>query len=81
MASRLVDEHGNEIAEDGVNGEVHVRSPSLMAAYVDNPSATQEVFAPDGWLKTGDIAYVRNGKWYIVNRVKVRTLVPHICTA
>jgi 4-coumarate--CoA ligase len=69
--NRLVDENGNEITEDSVNGEVHVRSPSLMTSYIDNPSATREVLTADGWLKTGDIAYVRCGKWYIVDRAKV----------
>jgi hypothetical protein len=69
-----VDENSNEITGDGVNGEAHVRSPSLVTSYADNPSATKEAFVPGGWLKTGDIAYVRCGKWYIVDRVKVLPL-------
>jgi len=67
---RLVDDQGNDILEDGVNGEVLVRGSSLMMEYVGNPAATADVVA-SGWLRTGDIAYVRGGRWHVVDRAKV----------
>ena len=46
-----------------------------MKGYWRNPRATQETKTPDGWLKTGDIAYVDdNGKFHVVDRKKVRIL-------
>lgn len=42
-----------------------------MKGYWRNPKATQETKTEDGWLKTGDIAYVDdNEKFYIVDRIK-----------
>jgi acyl-CoA synthetase (AMP-forming)/AMP-acid ligase II len=42
-----------------------------MCGYWGNEKATRETLLPDGWLKTGDIAYMDdNGKWFIVDRKK-----------
>jgi len=42
-----------------------------MKGYWGNPKATAETLTPDGWLKTGDIAYVDDaGKFFIVDRKK-----------
>lgn len=56
--------------EDGFSGEVLVRGPSLMSGYLGDTCATEDAFV-DGWLKTGDVAFVKGGKWYIVGRSKV----------
>lgn len=43
-----------------------------MKGYWNKPEATKETLTPDGWLKTGDIAYMdEDGKFYIVDRKKV----------
>lgn len=47
-------------------GEVWVRSPSLMSGYL---GATQQPFA-DGWLRTGDLGYLSDGKLYVTGRMK-----------
>ncbi len=36
------------------SGELLVRGPTLMRGYRFDPAATAAVFAPDGWLRTGD---------------------------
>ncbi|EXJ61136.1 4-coumarate-CoA ligase [Cladophialophora yegresii CBS 114405] len=62
-----------EITERGpdARGELWVRGPNVMKGYWRNPKATQETLTPDGWLKTGDIAYVDDdGKFLIVDRKK-----------
>jgi 4-coumarate--CoA ligase len=42
-----------------------------MRGYWGNEKATRDTLLPDGWLKTGDVAYVDdNGKWFIVDRKK-----------
>ena len=42
-----------------------------LGRYWKNPTATAETLTSDGWLKTGDIAYVDdNGKFFIVDRKK-----------
>ena len=67
---RLVDRDGEIITEEGVNGEIHIHCPHPMMGYLDNPAATAEAFSPDGWVRTGDVGYIRDGKWYVVDRTK-----------
>lgn len=67
------------MAEDGVTelglnerGELWVRGQNVMKGYWRNPQATQETKTPDGWLKTGDIAYVDDQmRFHVVDRKKV----------
>ncbi|KAI9713980.1 MAG: hypothetical protein M1820_000710 [Bogoriella megaspora] len=51
-------------------GELWIRAPNIMKGYWKKPAATAETLTPDGWLKTGDIAYVNQGKFFIVDRKK-----------
>lgn len=42
-----------------------------MKGYLGNEEATRETIDADGWLKTGDVAYVDDdGYFYIVDRTK-----------
>lgn len=50
--------------------ELHVSSLNLMKHYIDNPAETQASFTPEGWLRTGDIGYIQDGKVYIIDRSK-----------
>jgi long-chain acyl-CoA synthetase len=49
---------GGEEAPVGETGEIWVRSPGAMKGYWNNPDATAHAIAPDGWLRTGDAAYL-----------------------
>lgn len=50
---RLVDDELREVGV-GEPGECLVRGPSVMSGYLDDPTATDEVFR-GGWLHTGDV--------------------------
>lgn len=41
----------------GEEGEIRMRSPSMLKAYWNKPEATQEAIS-DGWLRTGDIGII-----------------------
>jgi 4-coumarate--CoA ligase len=68
---KLLDDDGNEVP-DGQPGELHVRGPNICLGYWRNPEATKESISPDGWLKSGDVAIVKNGWFWIVDRKKAR---------
>jgi fatty-acyl-CoA synthase len=53
---RVSGEDGGSV-EDGEVGRIHVRGPSLMDGYLDQPAATASALR-DGWLDTGDLGFV-----------------------
>ena len=69
--ARLVDPETGTDAERGEEGEIWVRGPQVMKGYLNNPAATSETLAANGWLRTGDIGRVdENGFFFIVDRLK-----------
>jgi long-subunit acyl-CoA synthetase (AMP-forming) len=71
--AKIMAEDGiTEILERNQRGELWVRAQNIMKGYWRNPKATQEIKTADGWLRTGDIAYVDDqGKFHVVDRMKV----------
>ena len=59
------------MTDQDARGEILIRSPAVMTGYLDNPKATAETITTDGWLRTGDVACLKEGKVYIVDRKKV----------
>jgi long-chain acyl-CoA synthetase len=50
--------------------ELLVRGPGVMEGYWHNPEATAAVLDAEGWLNTGDLAEIREGRIYIRGRSK-----------
>ncbi len=54
-----------------VDGEILVKSPSVMAGYYKDETETAEALTPDGWLRTGDLGYVdEKNRVFITGRKK-----------
>lgn len=70
MRMRVVDEEGRDVQE-GHEGEFLVKGPVVTTGYYNNPQATKEAFTEDGWFKSGDIGFRKNGLFYISDRKKV----------
>jgi len=52
-------------------GEICIRGPQIMKGYLNNPEATAHTLDKDGWLHTGDIAFIdEDEEMFIVDRVK-----------
>lgn len=47
------------LCQPGEEGELEVSGPTLMLEYADNPDANAKAWTEDGWLRTGDLAYLR----------------------
>lgn len=66
---RIADDAGNPVPP-GESGELLVRGFSVMEGYLDDPAATAEAIDRDGWLHTGDIGTLADGRLRITDRKK-----------
>ena len=55
---RIIDPETGQDLGVGERGELWVRGPQVMKAYLNNKQATAETLDGDGWLHTGDVAIV-----------------------
>lgn len=66
-----MDDDGKDVAP-GEPGEALIKGPVVSQGYHNNPEANKSGYAPDGWLKTGDILRLKDDELYVVDRKKVR---------
>ena len=65
----ITDKEGPYVS--GTVGELLVRGDNVMKGYWKKPEETKKVLTEDGWLHTGDLAYMDDdGYIYIVDRIK-----------
>jgi len=67
-AIRIVDASDDELPDRHV-GRLQFRGPSATRGYYRNPEATARLIR-DGWLDSGDYAYMVEGEIYLTGRVK-----------
>lgn len=61
----------NETLESGDEGEIVIKTPSMMEGYLNKPEQTEEEMEPDGFLHTGDIGRMNeDGYLYFLGRRK-----------
>ena len=56
-------------------GEIVAQAPSVMLGYYENDAATSEAI-DGGWLRTGDLGRIEDGRLYVVGRKKELILGP-----
>lgn len=54
----------------GENNEVLLRGPIVTKGYYKKPQATAEAFDADGWFRTGDAGYFKDGQLFLTDRIK-----------
>jgi len=68
MSVRIADDAGRTVSP-GTVGEIQVAGPSLMDGYFHNDVASAAALS-GGWLRTGDLGFVVDGRLYITGRAK-----------
>jgi fatty-acyl-CoA synthase len=66
---RIVDPTSGAVRGEREVGELELRSPSVTPGYYRNTEATAATFH-DGWLRTGDLAYLVDGQLVVCGRQK-----------
>ncbi|MGO8839604.1 MAG: AMP-dependent synthetase/ligase [Methyloceanibacter sp.] len=51
------------------DGELLVHSPAVMSGYWNDEALTREMIDAKGWLHTGDVAEIKNGRLFIIGRL------------
>jgi fatty-acyl-CoA synthase len=69
LEMRICDPSTGDVMKEREVGELEIRGTSVTPGYYKHPEATAATFH-DGWLKTGDLAYLVDGELVICGRIK-----------
>ena len=69
MAFRIVDPETGALLGDRAVGELEISGTSVTPGYYKRPDANSDLFN-DGWLRTGDLAYLVGGELVVCGRIK-----------
>ena len=69
LSMRVVDPETGEVLPERHVGELEITGTSVTPGYYKRPEATAELFR-EGWLRTGDLAYLVDGELVICGRIK-----------
>jgi len=69
LEMRICDPSTGEVMKEREVGELEIRGTSVTTGYYKHPEATAAAFH-DGWLRTGDLAYLVDGELVICGRIK-----------
>ncbi len=64
----IVDNNINPVEEETI-GHIVIKGDNVTSRYYNNPEKTKEVIKK-GWLKTGDLGFLKEGRLYITGRDK-----------
>ena len=51
-------------------GEVLLKGPTITRGYYNRDDITRNAFTPDGYFRTGDSGYLKNGELFLKDRIK-----------
>ncbi|MDP1821346.1 MAG: AMP-binding protein [Acidimicrobiales bacterium] len=71
---RVVDPIDGHVLADREVGELEIRGTSVTSGYYKRPEVNAELFH-DGWLRTGDLAYLLDGEMVMCGRIKDMIIV------
>ena len=72
---KIVNPETLEPLSAGEIGEIQARGPMVMEGYYKQAEATAETILPDGWLRTGDLGYLRDDGRLVVAGGRLRDMI------
>lgn len=51
-------------------GEILLKGPTITPGYYNRPDLNRQAFTEDGYFRTGDVGYMKNGELYMTERIK-----------
>ena len=54
----------------GDNDEILLKGPTITPGYYKRDAANKEAFTEDGFFRTGDAGYIKNGELFLTDRIK-----------
>ena len=54
----------------GENDEILLKGPAITKGYYKKEAATKAAFTEDGWFRTGDAGYLKDGFLFLTERIK-----------
>lgn len=64
---RVVDEF-DEVLPEGEQGLLQASGAPVFGGYYNNPEVNRRTFTADGWFRTGDLAYIEDGRLTVTGR-------------
>ena len=72
---RIVNPETLEELPRGKIGELQARGAMVMEGYYDMPEATAETILPGGWLRSGDLGYLRDDDRLVIAGGRLRDMI------
>lgn len=72
---KIIDKENNNVNQHSQRGVLHIKGPQVMLGYYKNEEATKACLSEDGWLNTGDIAFLSPNGSIILNGREKDTIV------
>lgn len=66
---RICDEAGNPSVAGSV-GLIHIRGRNVTSGYYKRADVNKQTISRDGWLNTGDLGFLLEGRLYVTGRMK-----------
>jgi fatty-acyl-CoA synthase len=74
-ALRVVDPQTLAPLAPGGIGEIQARGPMVMEGYYNKPEATAETIIENGWLRTGDLGFLREDGRLVIAGGRLRDMI------
>lgn len=68
--SLKITDDDNNILPDRVIGQIKIKGNNVTSGYYNDQEKSSTIISEDGWLNTGDLGFLRDGKIVVIGRMK-----------